>query len=66
MVRLGNISRQIKSALDHILGCSWHVVVGTTFSMSGEFEDLVQVVVGARCVMAWKYGTELMTEVTYL
>ena len=42
------------------------MVVGTTFSMSGEFEDLVQVVVGARCVMAWKYGTELMTEVTYL
>ena len=61
-----SLYRKIKSGLDSLLGCSWHVVVGTTFSLSGELEDLVQVVVGERCVLAWKYGTELMSEVTYL
>ena len=40
--------REVKQELDLMLGCSWQVVVGSAFSLSVEYQDLVQLVAGDR------------------
>ena len=40
--------RDVKQELDLMLGCSWQVVVGSAFSLSLEYQELVQLLAGDR------------------